>query len=118
MYFLFLELRGGYESACKSFNSTDLDVDCSGKAFMITGANSGIGKCIAMDIAKRGGKVHLVCRNSKTAEEAKEDIVKASGKNEVHIVIFIYYHCYKSRKNKAKLFFCSLECVYPFVGSS
>lgn len=64
-----------------------MDVDCSGKSFMITGANSGIGKCIAMDIAKRGGTVHLVCRNAKTAEEAKEEIIKTSGDNKVIVVL-------------------------------
>ena len=29
---------------------------------MITGANSGIGKDAATEIARRGGTVHLVCR--------------------------------------------------------
>ena len=43
---------------------------------MITGGNSGIGKCIALDIAKRGGTVHLVCRNAKSAEDAKNEIIK------------------------------------------
>ncbi len=37
---------------------------------------------MAEEIAKRGGTVHLVCRNVRTAEEAKEEIVKATG-NEV-----------------------------------
>lgn len=49
---------------------------------MITGANSGIGKCIALEIAKRGGKVHLVCRNKRTGEEAQQEIKEAS-KNQV-----------------------------------
>jgi hypothetical protein len=31
-----------------------LDVDVTGKSFMITGANSGIGKCAAVAVAKRG----------------------------------------------------------------
>ena len=51
-------------------------MDCRGKSYMITGGNSGIGKCIALDIAKRGGTVHLVCRNAKSAEEAKNEIIK------------------------------------------
>jgi len=77
--------KGGYESACKNFKTTDLDVDCSGKSFLVTGANSGIGKSMAEEIAKRGGTVHLVCRNVRTAEEAKEEIVKATGNENVHI---------------------------------
>lgn len=49
---------------------------------MITGANSGIGKCIALEIAKRGGKVHLICRNRETGQEAQQEIKEVS-KNEV-----------------------------------
>ena len=49
---------------------------------MITGGNSGIGKAAAVDIAKKGGEVHLVCRNMERANAAKDDIIKASN-NEV-----------------------------------
>ena len=71
--------RGGYDSASKRFNPSDMEVDCSGKSYMITGGNSGIGKCIALEIAKRGGTIHLVCRNSQSAKEAQEEIEKATG---------------------------------------
>nr|CAH0105053.1 unnamed protein product [Daphnia galeata] len=79
--------KGGYESASKHFNPADLDlnVDCSNKSYMITGGNSGIGKCIAMDIAKRGGTVHLVCRNKKSAHDAQTEIQKATGNSNVHV---------------------------------
>jgi len=36
--------KSGFEAAAKNFDSSDLDVDLRGKIFMITGANSGIGK--------------------------------------------------------------------------
>ena len=79
--------RGGYLSASKSFNSTDLDVDCSSKQFLITGSNSGIGKQTAFEIAKRGGTVHLVCRNSITAEETRKEIVESTNNQNVHVHI-------------------------------
>lgn len=41
--------KGGYESASKSFNTSDLEVNLSNKAIMITGANSGIGKITALE---------------------------------------------------------------------
>lgn len=46
--------RGGYESAAKYFVAEDLQVDVKEKSYMITGANSGIGKAAALAIAKRG----------------------------------------------------------------
>ena len=63
--------RYGHLAAAKHFVSGDLDVDCSGKSFMITGSNSGIGKQTALEIGKRGGTVHMVCRNPETAGEAR-----------------------------------------------
>jgi len=80
--------QGGYLAAAKQFKNDDLEVDCSGKKYMITGSNSGIGKQSALEIAKRGGIVHMVCRNPKYAEDAKKEIIEAT-KNEnvfVHIL--------------------------------
>ncbi|XP_069745861.1 dehydrogenase/reductase SDR family member 12-like isoform X2 [Narcine bancroftii] len=68
--------RSGYEAAAQQFEAKDLDIDMTGRCFMITGANSGIGKATVFEIAKRGGTVHLVCRNRERAEEAKAEIVK------------------------------------------
>ena len=46
--------RSGYEAAAKHFIPGDLEVNLSGRSFMISGANSGIGKAAAHEIAKRG----------------------------------------------------------------
>ncbi|KAM9448949.1 dehydrogenase/reductase SDR family member 12-like [Salvelinus alpinus] len=79
--------KSGYEAAAKQFNTGDLDVNLSGRSFVITGANSGIGKATAHEIAKRGGIVHLVCRNKERAQEAKEEIVEHSKNQNVHVHI-------------------------------
>uniref|UniRef100_A0A8B9GYH0 Dehydrogenase/reductase (SDR family) member 12 n=1 Tax=Astyanax mexicanus TaxID=7994 RepID=A0A8B9GYH0_ASTMX len=79
--------KSGYEAAAKHFTATDLEVDLSGRSFIITGANSGIGKTTANEIAKRGGTVHLVCRNKSRAEEAKKEIVEQSKNEKIHVHI-------------------------------
>uniref|UniRef100_A0A3Q2Z8C4 Dehydrogenase/reductase SDR family member 12-like n=1 Tax=Hippocampus comes TaxID=109280 RepID=A0A3Q2Z8C4_HIPCM len=79
--------RSGYEAASQNFEPQDLDVSVVGRSFMVTGANSGIGKATAMAIAKKGGRVHMVCRNKDKAEEAKGDIIHESGNTEVYVHI-------------------------------
>ncbi|XP_061653252.1 dehydrogenase/reductase SDR family member 12-like isoform X2 [Phyllopteryx taeniolatus] len=79
--------RKGYEAASQAFEPQDLDVSVVGRSFMITGANSGIGRATAMAIAKKGGRVHMVCRNKDKAEEAKVEIINESGNTEVYIHI-------------------------------
>ncbi|KAJ0070431.1 hypothetical protein NL108_010517 [Boleophthalmus pectinirostris] len=79
--------RCGYEAAAKRFNPSDLEVNLSGRSFMITGANSGIGKATALEIANRGGTVHMVCRNKGRADAAKDEIVESSKNQDVYVHI-------------------------------
>ncbi|XP_075775211.1 dehydrogenase/reductase SDR family member 12 isoform X2 [Pelodiscus sinensis] len=79
--------RSGYESASKHFVPADLEVNVTGRSFMITGANSGIGKAAATEIAKRGGTLHLLCRNKERAEEAKSEIITETGNQNVFLHI-------------------------------
>jgi len=53
-----------------------------GKTVVITGANTGIGKTTALDMAKRGAKVVILCRDTEKAETAAEEIRTAT-KSEV-----------------------------------
>nr|XP_058897626.1 dehydrogenase/reductase SDR family member 12 isoform X3 [Kogia breviceps] len=80
--------KSGYESASKDFIPDDLEVQVPGRAFMVTGGNSGIGKATAFEIAKRGGTVHLVCRDQNRAEGARGEIIRESGNQNIflHIV--------------------------------
>lgn len=55
---------------CKSKNKMN------GKTVIITGCTSGIGKETARDLAKRGARVIMACRNVKNATELKDELVK------------------------------------------
>eukprot|EP00178_Gracilaria_changii_P010858 TRINITY_DN31431_c0_g1_i1.p1 TRINITY_DN31431_c0_g1~~TRINITY_DN31431_c0_g1_i1.p1 ORF type:complete len:253 (-),score=50.94 TRINITY_DN31431_c0_g1_i1:51-809(-) len=51
-----------------------------GKAYLITGASSGIGKQIALDLAKEGASVAVAARREDRLKEVVSEIEKAGGK--------------------------------------
>jgi retinol dehydrogenase-12 len=54
-----------------------------GKTVIITGANTGIGYETAIDLAKRGARIILACRDIKKAVKAAEEIRLKSGNGNV-----------------------------------
>ena len=52
----------------------------SGKNIVISGANTGIGKTVALESAKEGANVILAVRNGKKAESLKNKIKKIGRK--------------------------------------
>ncbi|XP_029290222.1 retinol dehydrogenase 11-like [Cottoperca gobio] len=54
-----------------------------GKTVLITGGNTGIGKETAVDLARRGARVILACRDMDRANKAAEEVKKRSGNNNV-----------------------------------
>ena len=57
-----------------------------GKICMVTGANSGIGKATALELAQMGATVVMVCRDRARGEEAKSEITTKSRNNAVDLL--------------------------------
>ena len=55
------------------------------KVVIITGANKGIGKEAAKEIAKFGAKVYMACRSLDSANQAKDEIIKETGNPNVFV---------------------------------
>lgn len=65
------------------FKRDDLRID--GKVVIITGSNTGIGRETALDLANRGAKVYLACRDLAKADATKADIIQQTGNGNVFV---------------------------------
>lgn len=58
------------------------DARIDGKLVIITGANTGIGKTTALELAKRGGRIVMACRDMQRCAAAREDLIKQQAPGE------------------------------------
>ncbi|XP_059621776.1 retinol dehydrogenase 12-like [Phlebotomus argentipes] len=59
-------------------------VKMDGKVVIITGANTGIGKETALDLARRNAKIYLACRDYDRCEAARQEIIEKTGNTKVY----------------------------------
>ena len=69
---IYLFHRLPQSATCKS------NVILTGKTVIVTGANTGIGKQTALELARRNARVIVACRNEENGLKAVHDIVEQS----------------------------------------
>ena len=57
------------------------------RVFLVTGANSGIGKATSLGLARLGGTVVMACRDATRGEAARQEIIRESGNARVFLEI-------------------------------
>ena len=59
----------------------------AGKVCLVTGANTGLGKITARELAKMGATVIMVARSEARGKAALADVQQASGSSQVHLML-------------------------------
>lgn len=70
--------HAGFARASASWRPEALDVDLTGRNCIVTGANAGIGKEIALALARRKANVYAVCRDPTRGQAAVEQLRRDS----------------------------------------
>ncbi|XP_071609171.1 retinol dehydrogenase 13-like isoform X1 [Heliangelus exortis] len=63
----------------RAWDPRQCPTDLTGKTVIVTGANSGIGKCVALELARRNARTILACRSRERGQAAVEEIRAATG---------------------------------------
>jgi len=60
--------------------------DLAGKTFIVTGANTGIGKITAKELVRQGAKVYLACRSKSKTDPVVDEIRRETGSDKVEFI--------------------------------
>lgn len=71
--------RTGYRRHAVGFDLADLDVDLSGRVVLVTGANGGLGKEAARQLARLRAEVWMLCRSTARGEAARAELAADTG---------------------------------------
>jgi retinol dehydrogenase-12 len=87
------------------------------KIILITGANSGIGRIVATELAKLGAKIIMVCRNEAKAKAIQDDINALTGINNVDLFI-ADLSSHQSIKNFASAFYKKYDSLDILINNA
>jgi NAD(P)-dependent dehydrogenase (short-subunit alcohol dehydrogenase family) len=61
--------------------------DANRKTVLVTGANSGLGKALALAFARDGSRVGMLVRNEERGRAARDEIAAATGNPDIHLFV-------------------------------
>ena len=93
--------KRGFERHKKYFSP--LKPELNGKRYLITGANAGIGKATAIELAKKNAEIWMLCRNEEKAQKSKEEIIQQSQNKNINILL-VDVSCLQSIRAAVKNF--------------
>jgi NAD(P)-dependent dehydrogenase (short-subunit alcohol dehydrogenase family) len=64
-----------------------MNYDLANKTIIVTGANSGIGKAAAIQLAELGAHVVMMCRSKERGEQALQDVRSAAKSDKVDLIL-------------------------------
>jgi len=64
-----------------------MNYDLTNKTIIITGANSGIGKAVSMQLAGMGANIVMMCRNKERGEQALQDVRAVAKGGQVELIL-------------------------------
>ncbi|GAM21716.1 hypothetical protein SAMD00019534_048910 [Acytostelium subglobosum LB1] len=70
----------------KRKSDTVKEIDLSERVVIITGANAGLGKEIALRLARRGAHIIMACRTESKANQAIQELIKATGNTKIEFM--------------------------------
>jgi dehydrogenase/reductase SDR family protein 12 len=82
--------RTGWERAVAKYAKPDILENSANflkdYVFMVSGANTGIGREVSTFLAKKGATVYMVCRSREKAEKARDEIMEIAKSSSVHVL--------------------------------
>ncbi|MFW9993881.1 MAG: SDR family oxidoreductase [Candidatus Odinarchaeota archaeon] len=84
---------------------------------MITGANSGIGKATATELARKGARVIMVCRDEEKGKKVQQEIVEKTSNSQVDLLI-ADFSSQESIRNMVKEFKSNYDQLHVLVNNA
>ena len=75
----------GFRRHARDFEDPDISVDLTDRLCLVTGANSGLGFSTALELARRGAEVWLLCRNPERGQRALAEIAEQTGSQQLQL---------------------------------